>query len=151
MINCQIVNGTAPQCVADKYSRIGRPSQEMVGFDGRQIPNCGLLQTRLWELRPDEDRPRAFFHFKLSSPFPDSDHSTCVSTRSFPFFHFFFFTRSCPFISSLIACRYITLYIFAGTVKKKKLEKIEVSQIQRKSSRFASMFTHFTLALFSLF
>lgn len=98
----------------------------MVGFDGRQIPNCGLLQTRLWKLRADEDRPRAFFHFKLSSPFPDSDHSTCVSTRSFPFFFIFFkfilYTFLLPYLVTNCMPIYNALY-FCWYCKKIKFWK----------------------------
>ena len=76
----KIVSETALQCVADKPSAVTGATSEMVGHDGRQVPNSWLLQTWLRELRPDEDRSHAFFHFKLSSPFPDSDRPGQVST-----------------------------------------------------------------------
>lgn len=54
-INWQIVNETALQCVADKPSTVDGTTSEMVGLSSRQILNSWLLQTRLRELRPDED------------------------------------------------------------------------------------------------
>lgn len=88
-INWQIVNETALQCVADKPSTVDGTTSEMVGLASRHILNSWLLQTRLRELRPDEDRSRSFFHYKLPSPFPVSDHAKQVSNLfSFTFICF---------------------------------------------------------------
>lgn len=81
-INWQIVNETALQCVADKPSTVDGTTSEMVEHASRHILNSWLLQTRLRELRPDEDRSRSFFHYKLPSPFPVSDHTKQVSNHS---------------------------------------------------------------------
>lgn len=82
----------------------------MVGFDSRYILNSRLLQTRLWELRPDEDWPRAFFHYKLSSPFPVSEKECRVSTLVFFFSLYTSFV--CLFLSfSLFLSIYFSLFL----------------------------------------
>lgn len=82
----------------------------MVGFDSRYILNSRLLQTRLWELRPDEDWPRAFFHYKLSSPFPVSEKECRVSTLVFFFLSLYVI---CLFLSfSLFLFISYSLYLY---------------------------------------
>lgn len=90
LLNWQIVNETALQCVADKPSTIAREASEVVGCYSRQVSSRGLLQARLWEFRPDEERPHAFIYYKLSSPLPDRNQE--VSTTRILFFFSYHFT-----------------------------------------------------------
>lgn len=97
------------QRVADRPSTVDGPTGEMVGHDSRQILNSRLLQTRLWELRPDEDWSRAFFHYKLSSPFPEHSEQEYrrVSTLVFFFFTYLLFVSL-----TLISLSFISLSIY---------------------------------------
>lgn len=95
LLNWQIVNETALQCVADKPSTIAREASEVVGCYGWQVLSRGLLQARLWEFRPDEERPHAFIYYKLSSPLPDRNQE--VSIVAYYFFSLSFYSSLWPF------------------------------------------------------
>lgn len=127
LLNWQIVNETALQCVADKPSTIAREASEVVGCYGWQVLNRGLLQARLWEFRPDEERPHAFIYYKLSSPFPDRNQEVSIVAYYFFLIILLFsliLSRSLllPLMKVLIACsstHYTNpLRIFAGIAER---------------------------------